>query len=174
MTKPSPEVESHRLSPDGPFPNNSQLLLLVYRQALDETGRDVADAVQRLLESHQWGGTWVNGVFDYHHYHSNAHEVLVVCAGSARIQFGGPSGPIVSVTAGDVGILPAGTAHKRVDASFDFVVVGGYPAGQEDYDLIRDDPSVKAAAEKRIVSVPVPGQDPLYGDDGPLLQHWTQ
>jgi uncharacterized protein YjlB len=174
MADPSPEVESHRLSADGPFPNNPHLPLLVYRQALGETGRDVVDAFQRLLESHQWGGTWVNGVFAYHHYHSNAHEVLVVCAGNARIQFGGPGGPIVSVAAGDVAILPAGTAHKRIDASVDFLVVGGYPAGQEDYDLIRDDPSAKAAAAKRIASVAVPSQDALYGEDGPLQQHWVQ
>jgi uncharacterized protein YjlB len=53
------------------------------------------------------------------------------------------------------------------------LVIGGYPAGQEDYDLIRDDPSAKSVAEQRIASVPLPKQDPLYGDDGPVLQHWT-
>jgi uncharacterized protein YjlB len=173
MLKPSPQVDSYQLSADGPFPNNPRLPLLVYRQAIEQSGRNVADDVQRLLERHQWSGTWQNGVFSYHHYHSNAHEVLVVCAGHAQLQFGGPEGLIVAIAAGDVAVLPAGTAHKRVDASSDFLVVGGYPAGQEDYDLIRDDSSAKAAAEQRIASVPLPKQDPLYGDDGPVLRHWT-
>ncbi len=174
MLNPSPRIESHRLPSDDCFPNNPDLPLLLYRRALDKTTEAVASDVQQLLHSHQWGGTWQNGIFSYHHYHSNAHEVLVVCAGHARVQFGGAHGPIVSVSTGDVALLPAGTAHKRVDASADFLVVGGYPLGQEEYDVICDDPSAKAAAERRIAQVPLPPSDPLYGDGGPMLQYWTQ
>lgn len=174
MSAPSPRVETYRLSADKVFPNNAELPLLVYRQALAQTGRSAAGEVQRRIESNRWGGTWQNGVFAYHHYHSNAHEVLAVCAGSAEVQFGGPDGPVLSVTAGDVAVLPAGTAHKKIDASADFLVIGGYPAGQEDYDLIRDDPSAKEAAEQRIANVPVPESDPVYGDDGPLGKHWVR
>ena len=173
MLNPSPLIESHQLAPDECFPNNPDLPLLLFRQALDKTTEVVANDVEKLLHVRGWGGTWQNGIFSYHHYHSNAHEVLVVCAGHARVQFGGPHGPIVSVTAGDIALLPAGTAHKQVEASTDFLVIGGYPPGQEDYDVIRDDPSAKAAAERRIAKVALPLSDPLYGDSGPLLQYWT-
>ena len=172
MLNPSPRIESHRLQPDDCFPNNPGLPLLVCRRALDNTTEAVAGDVQQLLHSNGWTGTWQNGIFSYHHYHSNAHEVLVVCAGHARVQFGGPYGPIVSVSAGDVALLPDGTAHKRVEASEDFLVIGGYPPGQEEYDLVRDDPSAKTAAEQRIAQVPLPPCDPLYGDGGPMLRHW--
>jgi uncharacterized protein YjlB len=26
--------------------------------------------------------------------------------------------------------------------------------------------------DRNIVSVPIPGSDPLYGPDGPLAEHW--
>lgn len=170
----SPRVEAHRLSANDPFPNNPRLPLLIYRQALDPAEEIDADEVERLLRTHQWGGTWKNGVFPYHHYHSNTHEVLVVCAGTARVQLGGPDAQVFAVEAGDVALLPAGTAHKRIEASDDFLVVGGYPAGQEDYDLIRDEPAKQQQAEQRIAAVPLPEHDPIYGPDGPLLQQWSQ
>lgn len=172
MNVSQPRVEAHRLSANDPFPNNPQLPLLIYRQALEPAAGIDAGAVEQLLRSHGWGGTWQNGVFDYHHYHSNTHEVLVVCQGEGRVQLGGPHAEVFAVTAGDVAVLPAGTAHKRVEASDDFLVVGGYPAGREDYDLIRAEPDKQQQAEQRIAAVPLPEQDPIYGPDGPLRQQW--
>ena len=166
-------IDSHLLSKAEGFPNNPKLALLVYRQALGETGNGVAGDVERLFESHGWGGTWRNGVYDYHHFHSNTHEALGVCAGRAKVQFGGPTGPIIAVEAGDVAILPAGTGHKRVEASQDFLVVGAYPAGHEQYDLLRGDPKEQQAAEQRVAKVPVPDSDPVYGAEGPLFGHWS-
>ena len=165
-------VETHLLAADEGFPNNPELPLLVYRQALGDAGPDAAGEVERLFQANGWGGSWRNGVFGYHHYHSNAHETLGVCGGRARVQFGGPSGPIVAVEAGDVAILPAGTGHKCVDASEDFLVVGAYPTGQEDYDLIRGDPGEQAAAQQRIAATSLPESDPVYGQEGPLFSHW--
>jgi uncharacterized protein YjlB len=44
-------------------------------------------------------------------------------------------------------------------------VVGAYPPGQEDYDLLRgDDPAEVEAARERIAALPAPPQDPVGGD----------
>jgi uncharacterized protein YjlB len=166
-------VEAHRLAAAEGFPNNPKLPLLVYRQALRGSSADSGGDVQGLFESHGWGGSWQNGIFDYHHYHSNTHEVLGVCAGRGRVQFGGPSGPVVEVEAGDVAILPAGTGHKCVDASGEFLVVGAYPGGHGGYDELRGDPGEQAAAAERIAAMPLPEADPVYGSNGPLFEHWT-
>ena len=68
------------------------------------------------------------------------------------------------VTAGDVLVLPAGTGHRRAAAEHDFSVVGAYPAGQEDYDLLRgDDPDEVEAARERIAALAAPPHDPVGG-----------
>jgi len=92
--QPQPtEIERHDLEPDGPFPNNPDLLLRVYRQAVKPDPGDPATTFEKLFVGNGWGGTWRNSIFPFHHYHSNAHEVLGIAAGHARVQFGGPPRP---------------------------------------------------------------------------------
>lgn len=157
---------------DGRIPNNPDLPLLVYPGALPEDERSPA-ACRDRFERHGWGGTWVNGVFSYHHYHSTAHEVLGVVSGSASIQFGGPQGEIVPVQAGDVVVIPAGVGHCNQGASADFQVVGAYPPGQANYDLRRGDPADRPDVLANIRNTPLPPTDPVYGDSGPLLAMWS-
>jgi uncharacterized protein YjlB len=118
-----------------------------------------------LFAEHGWGGSWVDGVFDFHHFHSTSHEALAVVAGRATLELGGPQGEAFEVEAGDVLVLPAGTGHRRASARDGFTVVGAYPAGQENYDLLRgDDPAEVAAARERIAALPAPPEDPVGGD----------
>lgn len=67
------------------------------------------------------------GVFEYHHYHSTAWEALLCIQGEARVQFGGPNGPILTISAGDLAIVPAGVVHKQVEARGGFTLLGSYP-----------------------------------------------
>ncbi|WP_276496832.1 cupin domain-containing protein [Pontibacter litorisediminis] len=160
------------LQPHGNIPNNPQLPLLVYAQVFSEKD-DLVSRFKEAFRQHNWRGSWVNGVFGYHHYHSKAHEVLGVAAGSAVLLLGGPGGEELEVSAGDMLVLPAGTGHCLKSSASGFKVVGAYPAGQEDYDICteKDDPEEK---KKNIAQVALPAADPVFGQDGPLLQHWKQ
>jgi uncharacterized protein YjlB len=170
----SDHAESHFLRPDGAFPNNPHLPLLVYREAMPSDCNDLLAAVEQTLAKNGWTGIWLNGVYPFHHYHSNAHEFLGIVGGLADVQFGGPGGPVVTVSAGDAAVLPAGTAHKRISASTDFLVVGAYPPGQADYDTLRGDDDAAKGALERIAAVHVPTMDPLFGEAGPLLEKWSK
>ena len=168
----TPQVETFVLTDDGVFPNNRRLPLLVYKRALNPEAPDLISHVQATFAEHGWAGSWVDSIFDYHHYHSTAHEVLAVCSGRAEVRFGGEHGITLTLSAGDAVVIPAGVAHKSLGAGGDFVVVGAYPGGQEHYDLCHGAREERPQADKNIVSVPTPESDPLYGSDGPLREHW--
>jgi uncharacterized protein YjlB len=172
MTKDMVQVkpEGYRFVADGNIPNNPSLPLLVYRGVL-ETGKDAASACEALFNSNHWPAAWRNGVYDYHHYHTTAHEVLGIVRGTARVRFGGPNGRAVDVGAGDVVVIPAGVAHRNEGASADLLVVGGYPEGQ-DWDICPAKPDERGCAAADIARVPQPAADPVYGKDGPLTAQW--
>lgn len=167
---PNAEVRTFTFEDQGGVPNNPDLPVLVMRGVI--TGDAAATAICDLLESNGWCGTWQWTVFDYHHYHPNAHEVLVVASGSAELALGGPSGEIVQVEIGDAIVLPAGTGHCRASASPDFKVCGAYPEGQENYETLRADDPRPSNLPERIARTPLPGSDPIYGSEGPVTELW--
>jgi uncharacterized protein YjlB len=158
----------HNLRDDGTFPNNGLLPLLVFKSVLLTSDGKI---VKEIFETNGWENSWEDGIYDYDHYHSTAHEVLAVIKGSARIQFGGPSGISLPVEQGDVILIPAGVAHKCLEADQEFTVVGAYPEGQE-YDIMKGKDGERPLADENIKNVPLPLADPVYGIDGPVLKNW--
>jgi len=169
---PSTNVLQSAIKDDCTFPNNGRLPLLLYQRAIELPGVDPARVIEALFESHLWSGSWRNGIFSYHHYHSTAHEVLGVYSGKARVQLGGPSGSIFRVKKGDVIVIPAGVAHKNLGASLNFRVVGAYPVGQN-WDMNYGKAKERPQVDRNIARVPLPGQDPVFGDNGPLIELWS-
>ncbi|MCM3747745.1 cupin domain-containing protein [Paenibacillus pasadenensis] len=153
---------------DGLIPNHPFLPVLVYRSAADNP----LD-MEQSFASNGWGNTWTDGVYNYHHYHSNTHEVLGVVSGSAILKLGGPEGEAVTARAGDVLVLPAGTGHMRLSASGDFRIAGGYPGGMN-YNTRRATPEERKLSLKEINRVPLPENDPVYGKSGPLTKLWRK
>ena len=167
------QVSAHHLKDDGPIPNNPKLPLLIYQAALNLSEENPASAIENLLASNKWGGSWRNGIYNFHHYHSTAHEVLIFYSGSATVQLGGEKGITQIIRPGDAMIIPAGVGHKNLGSSSDFAIVGAYPKGQA-WDMCYGKPGERPKADQNIARVPLPKADPLYGDHGSLMEHWRQ
>jgi uncharacterized protein YjlB len=169
----TPEVIRRALKDDGTFPNNDKRPLLVYQGALDLPTHDPASIIEAVFAANGWVGSWRDGIYSYHHYHSTAHEVLGVYRGSAQVQLGGEQGVTLSIKQGDVVIIPAGVAHKNLGATPDFRVVGAYPGGQS-WDMNYGKTGERPRADQNIMRVPLPEADPVYGSHGPLREHWSE
>ncbi len=156
---------------DGIFPNN-RYPLIIYKEKIDFSNETGAVAIENLFQKNGWGNSWRNGIYSYHHYHSTAHEVLGVYSGSAEVRLGGEEkGKTFSIKKGDVVLIPAGVAHKKISSSIDFRVVGAYPAGQS-WDMNYGKEGERPEADENIKKVPFPAMDPVYGKSGPLHEHW--
>jgi uncharacterized protein YjlB len=178
----TPQVAHYLLHDNDTYPDNaeagSKLPLLVYQRALALPNEDPPSVIEALFEAHQWGGSWRNGIYSFHHYHSTAHEVLGVYRGTAEVQLGGEEGVVLSVKPGDVVIIPAGVAHKNLGASADFRVVGAYPIDQHPdmqrgYRPLGEKSGERSQIYQNIASVPLPKADPIYGQQGPLMAYWA-
>jgi uncharacterized protein YjlB len=124
-----------------------------------------------LLNRHGWSNTWKAGVFNYHHYHSNTHELLACYKGKTTLLLGGDDGRTIEFGKGDVIVIPAGVAHKNLNDENDVVCIGAYPGGK-DYDMNYDRPGERPKADKKIKKVGIPPEDPLTGKGGKMQKLW--
>jgi uncharacterized protein YjlB len=165
-----PEVETFRLNASGDIPN-SELPLILYKRALPPDLQNPGGC-QALFARNNWRGNWVDGIFDYWHFHVTGHEALGCVAGSAKVGFGGDGGIEAEFQAGDIVVIPAGVGHKRLSERRDgFTVVGGYPPGQ-DGAISRPGDMPLDEARRRIAALALPRSDPLSGNEGPLISAW--
>jgi len=155
---------------DGSIPNN-KYPLLVYQNVFDLRGSKGGDWLEERFAANNWTNTWRWGVYPFHHYHSNTHEVLGVFSGDALLHLGGEQGEKVTVKAGDIIVIPAGVGHKCLEHSNDFTVLGAYPDGLSP-DLYRGEKGERPQTDKNIAAVVLPAADPLMGRSGGLLSAW--
>jgi uncharacterized protein YjlB len=169
MLRDSP-VETFTLQDDGTFPN-SPLPVILYPAAIQPDERNPCSSFEERFRANGWGGTWRNGIFDDHHYHAEAHEVLGCAQGWVRVMLGGPNGREVTLRAGDVVLLPTGTAHRNLEHSADYRIVGAYPPGQHP-DMKYGRQEEYEAAKAAIARVPLPENDPVSGEEG--IKPWGE
>jgi uncharacterized protein YjlB len=129
------EVKKYHLPPTALVPNSPHPLLHYTGLELSTTGPKAA-LYYDLFKQHGWETQWIwsYGPTQPSHYHAGTHECMVVLSGTATIRFGvedtsadgsnhdtateagGGGGVEIEARAGDVFLLPAGTAHKTHDA----------------------------------------------------------
>jgi uncharacterized protein YjlB len=152
-----------RLQRNGPIPN-SRLPVLLYRGILAPSANGKTRSFRKAFEQNGWVGLWTDVIFDYVHFHSNAHEVLGIAKGQVPVELGGEGGRTCRLRAGDMIVLPAGVGHRRLSMDENLVVVGAYPPGQSHYDMKRESHTMPDVA--------IPDIDPFYGPEGPLAHAW--
>src|ERR1041384_963902 len=116
---------------------NSGLPALVFRAVLRPSAPAKAQIFRRTFKKNGWAGIWTDTIYDYTHFHSNAHEVLGIAAGKVTLRLGGEAGRLVRLKAGDMLVLPSGVGHKRMSDDRGLRVVGAYPRGQAHFDMKR-------------------------------------
>ena len=92
----------------------------------------------------------------------------LICASESMLPFPPLVGPLQ-----DVVVIPAGVGHCNLGSSGGFLVVGAYPEGQS-WDLRTGEPDERPEVLENIRKVPLPRTDPVFGDEGPLHEHWLK
>lgn len=144
---------------------NSRLPVLIFRSALPRNSENKARQFRSIFRGNGWKGLWTDTIYDYTHFHSNAHEVLGIARGKVSLKLGGTKGKIFNLKAGDVVVLPAGTGHARVGPDNGLKVIGAYPRGQARFDIKRKG--------KKTPKVRLPAADPFFGRNGPVTTIWS-
>lgn len=171
---PKETVISRTFSRDGALPN-SVLPAVIFKKAVSFGSfaeRESEQELKSLADKNEWWLDWTDKVYSWTHYHSTAHEALVVFRGEATLKLGGENiGSDYQVKSGDVVLIPAGLGHQAVSYTGDFTVFGLYPKDQK-WDLRRPWKRNFNGSVDRIKKVSLPVADLLFGKYGPLMDYW--
>jgi uncharacterized protein YjlB len=166
-----PRIIAHHLAAGGSIPNHPRWPMLVYPGVVAIAGADPAAGFEELFDHNGWPAAWRNGIYPFHHFHCDAHEALGVYSGEVTAQFGGDNGIVITARPGDVIVLPAGTGHKKLSSRGALGIVGAYPVGQHP-DMCTPMLSNLKQSAASVGRVALPQGDPVYGESGPLFNHW--
>ena len=163
-------VSQHQIPAYKALPNTSiqRKPLLIYHSAFQNPSASQIESHLNSvgIVSPQWRYT----MYSTSHFHSNTHEVLVIASGSAKICLGGEDNPYriePVVEEGDVIVMPAGVSHRLLEDKGGFSMVGSYPIGNS-WDMCYG----KSGEEQKVKGIEKLGwfsKDPIYGDQGPVL-----
>jgi len=103
-----------------------------------------------------WSGSWGRRHFSISTITTVPRMKSWRSAAGGRGPLRGEHGITLTLAAGDVVVIPAGVAHKRISAGSDFVVVGAYPRGQEGYDICHGTREERLQVDRNIVASPPP------------------
>ena len=203
------EVKQYQLPPTPLIPNSPQPLLH-YPGLLSSESECVPSKVYDRFSENGWEVQWIfrYGSTQTSHYHSQVHECMAVLSGSATIRFGvadtvsdleesthgsgkEEGGIELQARAGDVFVLPAGTAHKTFDTSpadefklltpgdghhvaaedvrsalaniklSGFTMIGAYPKNGGAWDFAKG--GENDGEYQKVWTVPKPEKDPVLG-----------
>ncbi|CAH0054563.1 unnamed protein product [Clonostachys solani] len=203
-------VDKYHLPPTALMPNSPNPLLHYPGYFAEQKG--LPRSLHQIFKDNGWETQWIYryGPTQRSHYHAGVHECMVVLSGTATIRFGvadlsenmventwgtarEAGGVEISARAGDVFVLPSGTAHKTFDTkptrSFTLLTPGdGHLIPGEDvgaaleeteqrlegftmmgaYPAERRDWNTQRGGEdvgayQRVWSVPKPALDPVLG-----------
>src|SRR5699024_9249746 len=166
-------VETIYLNEEKPYPNNPLPVLFfenVLAGALEEEYN--GDDVLQLFTNNGYTNGWRNEIIDQPLLQSTAHVALACTEGQLRVQLGGENGEMLPIRKRDVLRLPAGTAHKKLEATANHEIVGAYPLNDSDYDFQYGDASDYEMIKKSIKNVNLPDTDPVTGAPGNIQQFW--
>lgn len=141
--------------PKRPDVPNSALPVLILRGLLSLHAARKAASFRKRFKANGWTGLWTDTIYDYTHFHSNAHEVLGIAEGKVALRIGGEASLLLRPRAGDMIVIPAGVGHRRVGGDNGLKVIGAYPRGQSHYDMKRHG--------KMMPRVASPETDPFFG-----------
>ena len=167
------QVLSHQIPAHGLTPNTSiqNKPLLIYKNAFSSS-TSPSQIESHLSSVGEVTPQWRYTMYSTSHFHSTSHEVLCIANGKAKLCFGheeNPSKVEEVVSKGDVVVVPAGVAHRLLeDLEGGFEMVGSYPVGCN-WDMCYGKRGEEAKVEK-IRTLNWFKKDPVYGDEGPVLE----
>lgn len=172
---PALRVSYHQIPAHQLIPNTSiqQKPLIIYHGAFPSPTPAAAQIEAHIKAVGVCRPMWRYPMYSDDHFHTTAHEFLVIWRGRALLNFGGEgcSGAVVvELGKGDAILIPAGVSHRLVqDIEGGFEMVGSYLIDSEHWDMCYGHPGEEEHVAN-IKHLPWFTRDPIYGEGGPAAK----